>query len=70
MLGVKVALSCFKQLPLNFNLIQELFIHTSLGERLLFAVYSFDNTLDSHSEIVSGRLENVLIVFLTGWNIK
>ena len=67
MFGVKGALSCFKQLPLNFNLIQELFIHTSFGERLLFDVkggvnLSFDNPLDSYSEIVSERPENVAIV--------
>ena len=56
--GVKAALfSCFKQLPLNSNLILELFIHTSFGARLLFALYgglmfSFDNPLDYHFEIV------------------
>ena len=64
---VKGALSCFKQLPLNSNFIQELFIHTSFGEGLLFDVkgdvnISFENPLDSHSEIVSGRPENVEIV--------
>ena len=65
--GVKVTLSCFQQLPLNFNLILELFIHTSFGERLLFAVkggviFSFDNPLDFHSAIVFGRPENLVIV--------
>ena len=37
-MGVKVASSCFKQLTVNVNLILELIIHTSFGERLLFAV--------------------------------
>ena len=36
--GVKDSLSRFKQLPVNLNLILELFIHISFGERLLFAV--------------------------------
>ena len=67
MFGVKGALSCFKQLPGNSNLILELFIYTSFGERLLFDVkgginFSFDNPLDSHYEIKSGRPENVVIV--------
>ena len=65
--GLKGALSCFRQLPLNSNLILELFIHTNFGERHLFDVkrevnFSFDNLLDSHSEIMSGRLENVVMV--------
>ena len=66
--GVKGALSYFKQLPLNSNQILGLFIHTSFGEGLLFDVkggenFSFDNLLDYHSEIMSRRLENVVIVF-------
>ena len=64
---VKLAKSCFKQLPLNFNFILELY-HTSLGERFLFDVYgsiifSIDIPLDYHSEIGSGSSENVEIVF-------
>ena len=94
--------SSFKQLPLNFNLILELFIHTSFGKRLFFDVklgvnlfdnpldshsnlilelfihtssgerlffdvkggvtFSFDNTLDSHSDIMCGRPENAVIL--------
>ena len=57
LLGVKVILSCFNQLPLNSTLIFELFIHHSFGERLLFAVvdliFSFDNPLNFYSTIVS-----------------
>ena len=65
--GVKVANSCLKKLPVNLNLFPELFIHTSFGERLLFAVkggsiFSFDNPLDFHSEIMSERPENIVIV--------
>ena len=68
MYGVKGALSYFKQLPLNSNQILGLFIDTSFGEGLLFDVkggenFSFDNPLDYHSEIMSGRSENVVIVF-------
>ena len=58
LLGVKVTLSCFNQLPLNSTLIFELFIHHSFGERLLSAVvgdriFSFDNPLNFYSTIVS-----------------
>ena len=68
MYGVKGALSYFKQLPLNSNQILGLFIDTSFGEGLLFHVkggenFSFDNPLDYHSEIMSGRSKNVVIVF-------
>ena len=50
--------SCFKQRPLNFNLILVSFIHISFGQTLTFATsahinFSFDKIrLDSHSEIV------------------
>ena len=49
--GAKAALSsCFKELPLNFNFILELY-HTSFGDELLLVVkggqnFSFDNPLD------------------------
>ena len=32
--------------------------------------FSFDNPLDSYSEIMFGRPENVGIVLEIGWNIK
>ena len=49
---VKDALSCFKQLTVNLNLILELLIYISFGKRLSFAVqggliFSFNNPLDS-----------------------
>ena len=61
------ALSCFKQLLLNSSLILELFNHTSFKERLLFDVkaslnFSFENPLDSYSEIMSGRPENLVML--------
>ena len=51
----------------NLNLILGLFIHTSFGDRLLFAVlrglfFSFDSPLDSHSDIVSESPQNVEMV--------
>ena len=60
-LGVKVILSCFKQLPLKSTLIFEL-CHFSFGERLLFEVvggfiFSFENTLDSRAAIASVKLD-------------
>ena len=53
--------------PLNSNFVLELFIHTSFREIILFDLkgginFSFDNSLDFHSDIVSGRPENVDIV--------
>ena len=39
LLGIKcVVSSCFKQLPPSRNISLELFIHTSFGEKCLFAV--------------------------------
>ena len=42
---------------------------------MLFAVwgglnFSFENPLDSHSEIVNGMQEDVVTVLYIGWNIK
>ena len=64
----------FKRLPSNINLSLDLF-HSSFGERMSFAVwgglnFSFENPLDSHSEIVNGIPEDVVTVLYTGWNIK
>ena len=67
MFGVKgVVFPYFKQLSLKFNLNLDLF-HSSFGKRLLFAIkggvyFSFDNPLDSHSEIMNGGSKNVVIV--------
>ena len=65
--GVKDTLFCFKQLPLTSNLVLELFIHTTFGEGLSFAVkggltFSFDNPLNHHSKILFARLEKVVTV--------
>ena len=67
MLRVKVATSYFKQLPVNLNLILELFNDTSFGERPKFAVkggsiFSFDNPLDFYSEAMSKRPESIVII--------
>ena len=75
MLGVKITLSCFRQLPLNSNLILELFTHARLEERLWFDVkrglfFSFDNPLGSHWAFVFGRTKNIVKVVKVGWNIK
>ena len=65
--GVRgVVFPSFKQLPSNLCLYLDLF-DKSYKERFLFALYrglnlSFDNTLDSHSEIGHGRQGNVVIV--------
>ena len=74
MFGVKVTLSCFKQLPLNYTLIFEL-CHFSFGERLLFDVVgglivSFENPLDCHATTVSLRPSGIVKVFKIGWNVK
>ena len=74
-LGVKVILSCSKQLPISFTSIFELFIHINFGQSLLFAVigsllFSFDNLLDFHSTIVSVRPAGTVEVSLIVWNIK
>ena len=68
--GVKVTLSCFKQIPLNSTLIFEL-SHFSFGERLVFDVvggliFSCDNLLDCHPTIVSVRAEDIAKVFKIG----
>ena len=67
MFGVKVILPCLKQLPLNSNLILELFSIPVLEKGLWFAVeggliFSIDNPLDSHFVIMFGRPEKVVTV--------
>ena len=61
-----VAAPCFKQLPPKLNLNLD-FFHSSFGEAVNV---SFDNPLDSHSEIMNGRPGHVVLVLLLGWNSK
>ena len=67
-------MSWFKLLPVNLILIFELFIHTSIGERIWFAVigrliFSFYRALDFHSTVASVRSADIGEVLKIGWNI-
>ena len=74
-MGVKVGNFCVRKLASNLKIILDLFIHASFEEIILSAVrgsliFSFNNSLDSHSETLSKEPESFVQAFIVGWNIK